>query len=72
MYIKMEYKISEEKYNKLIELKNTNTKEFHEGIEEIACSSPFPPNAYGCEIPMDVFEKDGKYYASWNRYSSCD
>lgn len=72
MYITMKYKISKEEYDNLTKLKNTNTKEFYEAIEDIACSSPFPPNAYGCEIPMDVYKEDDKCYASWSRYSSCD
>ena len=66
------YEITKEKYDELINLKNTNTIKFYKGIEEVVDTSPYPSNAYGCEIPMKVFEDKGKYYISWSRWSSCD
>lgn len=70
--VKTLYEINEEEYNKLIAIENENKKEFHNMIEDIAHKSMFPPNAYGCEIPMDVFKLDDKYYASWYRWSHCN
>jgi hypothetical protein len=71
-YIKSITEITEEEYNKLIILENNDRKSFHEMIESIACRSNFSPNAYGCDIPMRAYEEDGKYYASWHRWDSCD
>ena len=66
------HEITKETYDKLLILKNTNMADFHKCIEKIADSSSYPPNAYGCEIPIKVYEENGKYYASWSRWSSCD
>lgn len=71
-YIRTVAEINEEEYNKLIAIERSNTKVFHEMIEEIAYKSPFSPNAYDCTVPMEVFELSGKYYVSWNRWDSCD
>ena len=66
------YEITKEKYDELIKLKDTNAIEFFKKIKEIADSSYFPSNAYGFDIPIKVFKENGKYYASWSRWSSCD
>ena len=71
-YIKSIAEITEEEYNKLILLENEDRKAFHEMIEEIAYRSPFNPSAYDCTVPMEVFQLSDKYYASWNRWDSCD
>jgi hypothetical protein len=71
-YIRTMTEVCENEYNKLIELEKSDKKAFHEMIEEIAYRSPFKPNAYDCTIPMEAFELSGKYYASWNRWDSCD
>ena len=72
MYIRTVAEITEEEYNKLITIQTTNRKAFHEMIEDIAYRKGFNPNAYGCELPMSVYEENGKYYATWNRWDSCD
>jgi len=64
--------INKDKYNELVCLRSINVKEFYNEIENIAATSPFPPNAYGCEIPMRVYEENDKYFVSWSRWSSCD
>lgn len=71
-YIKTISEINEEEYNKLIVIKRNDIKTFHERVVEIASKSLFKPNAYGCTIPMEVFQQEGKYYVSWNRWDSCD
>lgn len=73
-YIKSELEISENEYYKLITARNNSAKCFHGMVEEIAYRSAFPPNAYECTTPMDVREdeKEGKYYASWYHWDSCD
>lgn len=71
-YIRTIKEINKDKYNELLILQNSNIKSLHEAIEEIAFSSPFPPNAYECTIPMSVYEENGKYYVSWHRWDSCD
>lgn len=42
-----------------------------EAIAQIAIMSGYHPAGYSCSRPR-VEEKDGKYYAVWERYSSCD
>lgn len=64
--------ISKEDYEKLVEMKKTSIKDFFQAIEDLAWLSPFPPNAYGCQLPKEVYEKDGKYFASWSCWDSCD
>jgi hypothetical protein len=71
-YIKSIAEITEEEYNKLITVQDNDRKTFHEMIEDISYKKGFHPNAYGCELPMRVYEEDGKYFASWNRWDSCD
>ena len=70
-YIKSKAEITEEEYNRINAIKE-DRKTFHEMIEDIAYRKGFHPNAYGCELPMSVYEENGKYYASWNRWDSCD
>lgn len=69
---KTRFEIGKDEYNKLVELKNTSTKEFYRAIEDLAYLTLCPPNAYGCETPMSVYEEDGKYFASWMYWDSCD
>lgn len=64
--------ISKEDYEKLVQIRKTSMKDFLQAIEDLAWLSPFPPNAYGCQLPKDVYEKDGKYFASWCSWDSCD
>ena len=71
-YIRTMYEVSKDKYDKLITIERKNTKKFHKMVEEIAYKSPFPPNAYDCAVPMEVFQLSGKYYVSWNRWDSCN
>lgn len=66
------HEITEDKYLELIVLKSTSAKEFHRAVEKIACQSQFPPNAYGFETPIDIYEEDDKYFASWYCWDSCD
>lgn len=70
--IKSITEITEEEYNILIALKNNDITAFHTMIENIAYKSPFSPNGYGCELPMSTYKEDGKYFASWYRWDSCD
>ena len=72
MYIKTMIKISEEDYNKLFQYSKDNLyAEIYEYVAEIANKSSFPPCGYGFSNPS-FFEEDGKYFVSWNRWSSCD
>ena len=71
-FIKSIIEITEEEYNKLVVLENGNGKAFREMIEDIAYRSPFSPNGYGCELPMEIYEENEKYFASWHRWDSCD
>ncbi len=66
------YEITKEKYDELVKLRDTSTREFFKEIEKISDNSSYPPNAYGFQLPIKVFEEHGKYYASWVRWSSCD
>lgn len=70
--IKSIIEITGEEYNRLITLENDNGTAFREMIESIAYRSLFSPNGYGCELPMKAYEENGKYFASWHRWDSCD
>lgn len=67
-----QHEITKEKYDYLVKLKETSTIDFHIAFRETVDTTRYPSNAYGCEIPMKVFEEKNKYYISWSRYSSCD
>ena len=68
MHSTMMMKISEEDYNKLLQLSKEDVYCY---IAEIANKSPFPPCGYGFSEP-NFFEENGAYFVSWKRWSSCD
>lgn len=66
--IKMKVEISEKDYD---ELARRNMKEVADYVLNIACQSTFHPCGYGFYSPI-VYKEDGKCYASWGCYDSCD
>lgn len=68
MFIKTMMNISEEDYNKLLKCSKEEVENF---VAEVSNKSPFPACGYGLFSPS-FFEENGKYYVSWERFSSCD
>lgn len=68
MFVKTMIKISEDDYNKLLQCSKEDAYCY---IAEISNKSPFPACGYGFSDP-EFFEENGKYYASWRRWGSCD
>ena len=72
MFITSVKNISEEDYNKLLQLSKDNLySEISDFVSEIANKSLFKPCAYGFSSP-NFFEEDGRYFVSWKRWDSCD
>ena len=67
-YIKMEREIPEDDYNKLVQ---SPKKDVDDYILNIAYKSTFHPCGYGFYSPV-IYKEDGKCYASWRCYDSCD
>jgi hypothetical protein len=68
MYITTVINISEDDYNKLLRLTKEEAFCFMANVAE---HSPFHPCGYGFNSPK-FYEENGKYYVSWQRWSSCD
>lgn len=69
MYIQSMIKISEEEYNKLLQLSKEEAYVFMADI--VDTRSSFPPCGYGFSNPS-FFEENGNYFVSWRRWGSCD
>ena len=76
-------KIKERERNMLIETRKEITKEefehlttrdldeFYDYIKNIAARSAYHPAGYSFLMPK-IMHIDGKYYASWQHYDTCD
>lgn len=72
MFVKTMMKISEEDYNKLLQYSKEDKREdIYEFVVDMANNSSFKPCGYDFSNPS-FYEEDGKYFVSWNRWSSCD
>ena len=72
MFVKSIMNISKDDYNKLLQYSKDNLRsEISDFVENIANESMFKPCGYGFNDP-GFFEENGKYFVSWNRWSSCD
>ena len=66
--IKIKREISETNYIKLMQ----RTKEqINDYVLNAANNSTLPPCGYGFYNPQ-ICKEDGKYYATWECYDSCD
>ena len=61
-------KISEDDYNKLLQLSKEDAWIY---IADVAENSPFPPCGYGFSDP-NFYEENGRHFVSWKRWGSCD
>ena len=68
MYITTVMNISEDYYNKLLQCSKEDAYCY---IADITNKSPFPACGYGFSNP-NFYEENGKYFVSWERWSSCD
>ena len=65
--VRMKAEISEDEFN----LVKFNTKYLCKVISEIAERMSYSTEGYGMVDPRWEI-KDGKYYVTWGRFSSCD
>ena len=66
--IKMKVEISEENYIKILQ---RTEEEIADYVFNAACQSVCHPCGYGFYSPI-VYKEEGKCYASWECYDSCD
>lgn len=52
-------------------LQTCDVDEFHDYIANLTLKSPFPCCGYGFYAPK-IMRLEDKFYASWQRYDSCD